>query len=310
MNKTLRIVLGFVVSAVCLWLVFKNVSFQEIAANLKEANKSWFLLVLLTTILGHVMRTYRWRTLLSPVQTVPAFKLFLLLTFGFLMNNVLPARAGEVLRAYATDRETGVPTSTCLGSIALERLSDLFGLLFVGAAALTVLPSDRIPVAKITVIICGGLIGIVALFLFFQKRRASDQLPKPLQWVISFLQKVTVGFAAIKSPSKMVFVFGLSVVIWIIEILNVILAARAFSIELPFTHGAAVLAGIAVGVMIPAAPGYVGTFELFGQQSMILLGYSAALSLTFIFTYHVFQLILNSLLGLPGFFKMGLEPQR
>jgi uncharacterized protein (TIRG00374 family) len=311
MNKTLRMAIGLLVSAVCLWLVFRNVSFHEVAQAVRQSKKIWFLAIFFCIVTTHILRTFRWRVLLSPVKVVPPVPLFILLTFGFFMNNVLPARAGEFLRAYAADREMGIPTSTALGSIALERLSDLAGLLLVLVIASTVLPADKIPFEKIGLVIAIGLIGTLALFLFFQKRKKiPGALPRPVEWAFSFLQNLTRGFAALKSPSKMISVLLLSFSVWFFEIINVVLIGRAFSVELPFSHAASVLTGIAVGVMIPAAPGFIGTYEFFGQQPLLLLGYPAGLSFSLIFVLHVFILIINSLLGLPGFFKVGWGPRR
>ncbi len=311
MNKPVRIALGLVVSAVCLWLVFKNISFQDVGKAVRDSQKIWFVGMFAGLVLSQVFRMLRWRELLSPIKRVPPLPLFIILTFGFFMNCVLPARAGEFIRAYALDREMGIPTSTALGSIALERLMDLAALLCVVTLAATVLPTDKIPAGKISAFIIIGLISATALFLFFKNKKSADGTrPRAVEWLVSFLQNLVQGFAVIKSPSKMAVVFGLSLCVWTMEIMNIMMVARAFSIPLPFTHASAVITGIAVGVMIPAAPGFIGTYEFFGQQPLIFLGHSATLSFSLIFVLHVFQLISHSLLGLPGLFKVGWGPRR
>jgi uncharacterized protein (TIRG00374 family) len=308
MNKSLKIVLGLGVSAACLWLAFRGIQFGEVRAALQTANWAWFLPTLVCTISGHILRSVRWRVILSPLQKIPVHKLFMMLTLGFFMNNILPARAGELVRAYALDKETGVPTSAGLGSVALERLTDLIGLLFVLTLASMVLPADKVPMGRVVMMLIIGVVGVAALIVVFQrwKPAADGSRPKIIELPLSFLKKLTTGFMALKSPTKVAAVVVLSLVIWASEIANVVMIARVFSLSLTPFQGAAVLMGIAVGVMIPAAPGYVGTYEFFGKRMLMLLGFPEPISLSFILTLHVFQLILNSLLGLPGFFKIGV----
>jgi uncharacterized membrane protein YbhN (UPF0104 family) len=156
-----------------------------------------------------------------------------------------------------------------------------------------------------------GITLVGLLIVFFQRRRgATDQLHPLINGAITFFKNLTQGFAALKSPSRMAAVIAMSLAIWMLEILNIIWIGRAFSINLPISHAAATLTGIAVGVMIPAAPGFIGTFEYFGQQPLLFLGYAGALTFSLVFSLHVFQLIVNSLLGLPGFFKIGWGPRR
>jgi glycosyltransferase 2 family protein len=312
MNKPLKITLGVAVSSCCLWLAFRGISFADVGLALQTAVWFWFIPVFFITLLAHALRTVRWKILLSPLKNIPAPKLFMILTLGFFMNNILPARAGELIRAVALDKETGIPTSSGLGSVALERLTDLIGLMFVLTMASTIIPADKVPLEKVALMLVIGAAGVAALYFVFQRWKPADAAgkPGPVRWVLLFLKKLTSGFSVLKSPGKVTLVMFVSISIWALEVAGLLCMARVFSLTLSFAQSSAVLMGIAVGVMIPAAPGYVGTYEYFGKRMMMLLGFAEPISLSFILTLHVFQLTLNSLLGLPGFFKIGIAAKK
>src|SRR6185369_3772438 len=129
--------LGIAISATLLVILFRSISWSEVAQNLRNAN---FLLLGLTAIVATCifpLRARRWRTILDPVAPhLPFGKLWRATAIGMMVNNVLPARAGEPARAFALWREAPqVPFSTAFASLAVDRVFDAIVVLILMALA-------------------------------------------------------------------------------------------------------------------------------------------------------------------------------
>jgi len=308
MSKALKLIAGLLVSAFCLWITFRGLRLSELRESLAHVNWIWLLPLSVLYTLTYVIRTLRWRILLSPLKWIELSKLFPILVFGFFLNNVLPARAGELARALAAGRLTGVSTGASLGTIAAERLSDIFGLLVLMALASQMLPWHKLPAAQFgTLLIIGLLVMALAVYVFQKHGRSWQNHSQG--WVrttVHFLSQLVAGLIVLRSWKKLGGVAILSVAVWLNETFIVFLLSRIVHINMSYVQSAALEVGLIAGVMIPAAPGYVGTFEFFGKQTLTLLGFSAAASLSFVLVLHGFQLIVGALIGIPSVFKVGL----
>jgi len=308
MNNSIKLFIGVVISSICLYFTFKNYQFSDLTNALQNADWKWLLIAPFIHILAFVFRTIRWRFLLSPIQSVGYKKLFVIITFGFFVNNILPARMGEFARAYATNRLTGIPTASSFGSIAVERTMDMLGVVFMVLLAFGAMPKDKIPLWPIPVFFFLILSMVGFTFLMEKKAHAiKNKIPLFLTKVFDIIHSITLGFSALKSIKIVLITAFLSLIVWSTEAINLFIISRVFGIDLNFFQAAALIVGLSIGVMIPAAPGYVGTYELFGKKALILLGFPGALSLSFVLVVHFFQLIMNSFLGIPGIIKIGLS---
>jgi len=288
MNKTLRVSVGLLISAGCLWFLFRKFDFAALGATLRGASYFWFVAVVLAFSCNMICRSFRWKILLSPLGELPLPVVFPKLLVGFFMNNILPARGGEVVRAVALARDTGIPTSSILGSIVAERMTDMTGLVMIILMASRLLPWAKLPVYPIIAALLLGVAGMIGLIVIAKRTSAGG-----------LINRITSGFLALRSPSKIISVVLLSWAVWMGELLIVFFVARALHLNLTFFESAGVLTGLSVGVMIPAAPGYVGTYEFFGKAALTLLGKPAAASLAFVLVLHFFQLALVALAALP-----------
>jgi hypothetical protein len=309
MNKTTRLILSLLISAVCLYFAFRNFSVSDLKESFLKANWLWFVPAMALHLIAMAGRVLRWQILLSSLGKAPYKDVFVTLTFGFFVNNILPARMGELVRAYASKKLIGIPATSSLGTIAVERLTDLLGVLVMIFLGLYALPMRDFPVKSITIALVLGIALLVMMFWFFETKgdALKSKLPGIWRKLIDIIHNITKGFAAIKSIPKIIAVILISILVWSIEATNLFLVSRAFQLDISFFEAAAVLVGLAIGVAIPAAPGYVGTYEFFGKEVLMRLGYAPGPALSYILAMHFYQLILNSLLGIPGFLKLGLS---
>jgi len=308
MKNSLKIAGLFLISFLALWFAFRDFHFNDLKQAVKNASWIWFLPGTILYLVAHFIRCIRWHFILLPIKKIPPFRLFFALMFGFLGNTVLPLRGGEFLRAYAVDRFLSVPMSSCLGTIAVERLSDLFGLLvvmFIASQLFALEPSRYIVIFMVFV---GGIVLLIWLTHIIQSRqeKIKNMQPGSFKKSIQFILDITKGFSSIRSGKQLSLILLLATFVWLTEASVIFLLSRAFHLDLTYTQATALLVGLAIGVMIPAAPGYVGTYEAFGKEALIRLGFSGGISLTFVLVLHFFQLFLSSLFGLPYLIKLGL----
>lgn len=307
MKKAIHVAVGVAISAVCLWFTFRGFDFAALREQTTHFRLIWVLPMMIVYAGAFVMRSFRWKWILSSIRPMPFGTVAPALVFGFLMNSILPARGGEVARSFAISRKGGIPVGSALGSVVAERTLDIFGLVAIMLIAARLLPWEKLPVLKI-----GASLAVLVTAMLV----ASYAIPRlPMgrsPWALKlkdFLLKLGAGFSVIRQPSKMVGLIAVSLFIWMLDALTVMILSHATGLVLTFPQSAALNVGISVGVMIPAAPGYVGTYEFFGKQILTMLGFPAAAALTLVVFLHFFQMaMIVVVMGIPSILRLGVLP--
>jgi uncharacterized protein (TIRG00374 family) len=133
--RLLIVVVGLVLSAVAIALLLRSIDLSEALRALGRARVGWLVAAFLTTTVSYYLRALRWGVLLAP-RTPSASRLFGVTMVGFLAINALPARLGELVRAYVLARTERISTATVLGSVAFERILDVGVLILFWALSL------------------------------------------------------------------------------------------------------------------------------------------------------------------------------
>jgi uncharacterized protein (TIRG00374 family) len=262
------------------------------------------------------LRTLRWAQLLRlDGAELPLIPLWHATAIGFMANNLLPARAGEMARAYAAGRLTGVRWSAAVGSVAVERLLDglvLVALLLLGMAwgglarATTVGGVALTRVAMLATLVF--LPALVAAFWMvhwpgpeFRAARWTFKRVLPAQWagrMLGMLEGVLAGLDALKSPRRLALVTVWSLVLWLVSASSLWMGFVALGLDVP-ASGALVLQGlIAFGVAIPSSPGFFGPFEAVTRACLSRYGVTPAAAVSYAVAYHVAVFLPISALGL------------
>ena len=179
--KKWHIWLGFAISAVFLYLAFREVDFSQVWSYLTHAQWSWVLLGLVFYFIGVWLRAFRWQILLNPLKKLSIPRLFQVVAIGYMGNNVYPARAGELLRAVLLKQKDQISISASLATIVVERLFDalvIMGLVLLNLSQLTALPSAQSYIGAIRAVATWGAVIFLALFALFL---ALVLFPKPTQ---------------------------------------------------------------------------------------------------------------------------------
>jgi uncharacterized protein (TIRG00374 family) len=309
--------------ALLVWAL-RGMKLDQVWTQLKTAVYYWLIPAILVYFVGVWARTWRWYYLLRPIKKIPLLTLFPIVCIGYMGNNIYPARAGELLRAYLLKRREEVAFSTSVATIIVERLFDgivVLGFVFLTLPMLTSLVADPQQlgnIEKLTVIV--AVIFALFLVLFFLMAIFPRKAEKVTVWLVDhllpkkwrpavedFLLRFLTGFESLRSVFEVFMVFLISIFIWLIETCTYYFVARAFGLGLSF-YALMMLNGVLnLVTMIPAAPGYIGTFDAVGIELLGTFGIPADVATGFILVLHVTLWLPITLLGAIFFAREGLE---
>lgn len=291
-------VIGLLLSAVCLFMVFRKVDWNALWASLASLNYAYVVGAIAVFLTTFTIRTLRWQALLNPAKEIPFKRLFSVIFIGYMANNVLPARLGELVRAYVLSKKEGVRKSTTIATIFIERIFDGLSLLFILGLFMVLYASHVIPlhaafpawVNKAGLLACVGFVGAFGFVAALEyspktgeamKAAIRQFLPAKAQdRAISVLDAFQGGVSCLRSFKSLMFVFAASLVVWLIEGTTYYLVGHAFGMQVAFHAFLVTMVVVNLGTIIPSAPGFVGTFQLFCVVALGLFGvkHEAALS--------------------------------
>jgi len=297
-----RAALGIGISVVALALVVQSVDLGAAWEAIRRADARWLLLLVAFIAADVLLRGIRWRVLLGPVAEVPLRATLGSLLVGYLANNVLPARLGELVRSHDLGSRTGLSRSTILGTIVVERVVDTLVVVVIAAIAILVLSVRGVVASAVLVgvavsglLVVGIAVGIVAHRLPGAERMTAVVARRPR--IHGALVRLRAGLSIASDLPTMVTAVVLSVGSWSCTVLAFAAAAQAVGVEPTIGQAALLAAGTNLATAIPAAPGYVGTFELAAVTIAGSVGIPPASALAFAVLVHAASLLLTSVGG-------------
>ncbi len=298
-----------------LWWALHDVSPREVWSHLRGVKLGWLVATVVLATAAFPARAVRWRYLLRlEGETLPLGPLWHGVAIGFMANNLLPARAGELARAYTVRRLTGVRFTTAFASIAVERVLDGLTLVaFLVVASWAGGFSDQIVSGTVTVggvargagLLFGGVFVIAILVvrmpnLALRFAAAVTRRLLPAAWrgrAMDLTRGLLLGFEALRSPAQLAAAALWSVGVWLLATASFWAGFIAFDIEVPW--GAALLTQslVGFGVAIPSSPGFFGPFEAAIKVSLALYAVGASGAVSFAVGYHITTFLPITLLG-------------
>jgi glycosyltransferase 2 family protein len=297
-----RAALGLAISAIALALVVRTVDIESAWAIVKTAQPPWIVLLLAFVVLDVLLRAIRWRVLLAPLARISTRTTSASLLVGYLANNVLPARLGEVVRAHDLGGRTGLSRSAILGTIVVERVVDTMVVVAIASVAILVLSVRGIVASAVLVglavtalLAVGVAAGIAAHRLPGASRVAAflDRWPR----VREALTRLREGLAVASDVRTLVAAVGLSIASWSCTVLAFAAAAQSIGVEPTIAQAALLAAGVNLATAIPAGPGYVGTFELAAITIAASVGIDRESAFAFALLVHAATLLVTSIGG-------------
>jgi uncharacterized protein (TIRG00374 family) len=319
-----RSAIGITLSAVLLWWTLRDVSIAVVWRELSHASLTLFLLAALCATLIFPLRARRWQTILEPVApNQPMSALWRATAVGMMTNNLVPARAGEIARAYALTRQTQVPFATSIASLAVDRLFDMLVLLLLGIAAFIDPAFPRTAriagqtlgdIAQGSVILVALLVVALYALAFFPSQivRVFEIFARKISPALEARGKtVLIGFSeglsVLKQPGRFIAVLAWTIAHWLLNALGFWLGFKAVGVTLPFSAALFLQTLIAIGVALPSAPGFFGVFEKFATVGLGIYGVAPAQATSWAIGFHVLSFIPITLIGMWYFARLGLH---
>lgn len=324
MLKDWRVLLGFGITAFLLWWVLRDVPLADVWVAFRSAN---FLLLGLAVALGYLnylFRSMRWGLLLRPIcAETSLYSRFSAMNIGFMATNLIPLRVGEFVRPYALSRMEPVSISGAFGSLVVERFLDsltIAALLFVAISAPGFPENPMVWDVSLSVwirwflVALGGLLTFMVLLLVFPKPLVAAVgwgagfLPRKLErLVVDVMEAFLEGLKVLQSPALLVQAIVWSVGIWLFQSLSFWVAFLAFGIDVGYDVSLFVNGTVALAVAVPAAPGFLGTFQLGVVGGLGVYGVSEAAATAVAFAFHMGGFLPVTLAGLYFAGKLGLS---
>jgi len=302
--------IGALISLACIYLVLRGVDLQKTADLLGSARPAWLALAVAAIIGDLVFRAVRWQILIRPIRRVPFRHLSAYMLVGYLANNVLPARLGELVRShYLGDRE-GISRSATLGTVVVERVVDTVVLVGIGAAAILVLNVRGVVVSAILIGVAIAALLCVALAVALAAHRlpgAGKAAAFLGRWprVVGVATRLREGLRVAALPRTVAAAAILSVAAWSCTVVAVLAVGQSLGIELTVGEGALLAAGTNLATAIPSGPGYLGTFEYAGQSIALAFGLAASVGLALALLIHVLTIAVSSIGGVVALIRLG-----
>lgn len=305
-----RALLGSVISIVALALVLRSVDLGRTVDVIRAASPAWLALVAGSIGIDVLIRTVRWQRLLAPIRAVAFGHVLGYLLIGYLANNVLPARLGELVRShYLGDRE-GMSRSATLGTVVVERVVDTAVVVAIAALAIIVLNVRGI----VTGAVQAGAAVVALLIVMLAIGIAAHRLPgagMAAAWIGRWprlgqaVGRLRGGLAVAGRPRTLAEALILSVIAWGATMLAFAAAGQAVGLELRFGEAALMSSGVALASAIPAGPGYLGTYELAAFKIAEALGRPAEPAFAVALIVHVTIFLITSGGGLVALSRLG-----
>jgi uncharacterized protein (TIRG00374 family) len=277
------------------YIALSDVRLGQMWHALRTSDYWWLLPALGVFALGNVARALRWRSLFTPGRR-PSFGVtFNAMMIGYLYNNILPARAGEAARVLVLTRRGRTPAVEILGTVALERLYDVVGVLVIFFAAEPWLPHvSWFKAAAIAAIALAAAIAGVAGMLARYGDRPLRLLLRPLRRLSLLaeerLERTVVelahGLSGLRNGRVATEAFLWTAAAWMLTALCSYLVMFAFHLHLSLASGVLVSVAIGLGMILPAPPAAVGVFEGAAIIALKAYGLSKSSSLPYALVLH------------------------
>jgi uncharacterized protein (TIRG00374 family) len=308
-GRALRQVVGFLLAGLFVWLIFAQIDYGQLKRTFAATEPAWLGAALLAFGLDYACRIERWRQLLAPDN--PRLRWAQCagpLLASFAANNVLPFRAGDLIRAFAFNARLGLTSGVVIATLFVERLLDLLMLLLLLGVALTVfgIGFSRFSGAGSVTVIGGVVIMLVLLLpdlfapiVIALGKWVERVAPKPGRKMLDEIDKSLGTLRHLARGGTMLKLIAWSLLVWLAEGCVFWCAAAAVPALDNALAAWLALPVATLATLIPSTPGYVGTFDYFTIQAMAALG-NSPLAAT------AYALLVHALLWLPATMLGGL----
>lgn len=311
----ISLVVALALAALLLVLAFRGVDWAAMWSRIRQARIELLALAFLTATVSYFIRGLRWRILLSADRPVSPLTAFWGICAGYLGNNFLPARAGELVRSALIARKTGIGVSYVLATAVVERVLDVVALVLISAGAVAALGS--VPDWLVAATRVMAILAVAGLAAFYVLPRIHRQL----EWLLArlvraaglrerlagLLAQALLGLRSVQSAPRAGGFAGLTAVIWLMDAITLMIVAQAFSLALALPQALLLLAALGLASAAPSTPGYVGIYQFVAVTVLAPFGFTRAEALAFILGAQAVTYVVVIVWGLLGLWSLGVR---
>jgi hypothetical protein len=305
-----RVLIGIGISLIAVLLLIRFFDWQQVWDVLRHADYRFLLLAIPLYLLSYGLRAMAWSTILQ--EKVSFRRVFLTMNIGYLLNNLLPFRLGELGRALLLGQD-GLGFWMVFSTILIERALDLIlaaGLL-LGTLPFVLSASNAGQIALIVGTVV--LMGLALLYLLARNRcwalaqleRLEARWPRLARFGHERLAAFLSGLETLTSPGRFLRVFGWLFSTWAAAAIVQYWVLRSFYPQARLVHAAFGLAVSALGVAVPSSPGYIGVYEAAWVGALALFEIPFSTAFAHALTTHLYYVIITGIFGILGLADRG-----
>ena len=320
MFRSLRFWASFAISVVFIALFLRATHPRELGAALNQANYWWLVPATAVLFVAICVRCLRWSILMRPVAPISARRLLPYAIIGYMANNLLPARAGEVVRAYVLGERERVSRLGTLGTIAVERLFDgsALVLMLLISGAFVGFEDSRLRTIAIasTILFLAAFAGFYLLTLSEKRakrilHRFIRLLPDRFEPQVGALTDSLVSsLRSVHDWRSLTAVIALSGLAWTVEAASYAVIGQGFDLDVSFGHYCLLLAAANLAIIIPTFFGGTGPFEWAAKLVLVGAGVSEGVAGAYSVIAHAVILVPTTIIGLLILWSFGISFRR
>ena len=296
-------------------VIVSGVDVARVGDIIRGATFGWLGVMVVFVLLDLATRAVRWQRLLAPVARVPLGRTLQYLLIGYLANNVLPARLGELVRChYLGDRE-GISRATALGTVVVERVIDTAVVVSIASLAIVVLQVRGLVASAVLfgLAVTALLVIVLALLVVAHRLPGAERIATAVErWptVTEVARKLHGGLAVASRPRTLVEALLLSGVAWTASVIGFAAAGQALGVELTTAQAALLASGVALATAIPSGPGNLGTFDIAAAAIAQTFGLEPEKAVALAVISHATILVVTSIGGGLALLRLGWTGRR
>jgi glycosyltransferase 2 family protein len=305
--------LSLAISAGLLFVVLRHVDWAALRLAISGTQFSFLAVAAGIFSVSFLLRGVRWRLLLLAGSNVPVTIVFWANMVGYLGNNFLPARAGELVRAVLVARRSSMSKSFAFGTAITERMLDSLALVLISATAILIW-RDVPPWLYRTSAIMGavGLLGLTAvllssyvyrfvLFVVQRSRFLGSALQGRLEYIVA---ELFLGLQSLHYLRRAALFVALTPMIWFLDGTAAVMTARSMHLDMPLPLALLLLAALGLASAIPSTPGYLGVYQFVALTVLRPFGFSKNNGLAFILVFQALMYAVITCWGLIGLWRL------
>ena len=295
-----------------LYYSLRGVDWAAVWTTIIHARWQFLVCSGLITCCAFFVRSLRWRILLNTDAHFDVSTVFVATMAGYLGNSFLPARAGEFVRTYIISSRSSLTKMYVLTTALSERMVD--AIVLVLASSVVLLGVNPKPgwlgdVSRTTAVIAG--IGLLTIAIMPHTgdlvERLLRRIPMPgglRDRLLGFAAQILLGLKTFHSPARLAGYAFCTVVIWSLDCVTAVVAARALDLHLPLSVGLLLITGMGLGSALPSTPGYVGIYQFVTVSVLTPFGVSHDSALAFSLVSQAMSYLVVLVVGLPCLYRI------